>query len=228
MSSGVDPGGHYLTDSPTAWRVRIRVLDTASALTHVDSQTIERARSGVARVFEVAFAAVVRAENADRLVRAAPLRVEHVELGRGSIGLWFDVRDERSRLARLVTEPSVWAESVDRLLGIASKELIAILRSQLMRFEVAADQLLVRRIPGPDGPRSRVEVSVPGAPPSRMHSDLWEWALGDDGRAARRDLLAVLAAPGVDRLEIIFYEGQESEHVMVVQSTQGLRDFAAG
>lgn len=228
MTPGLSPDGPYLTDSPTAWRVRVRVLDEHSRMTPVASATIERSRGGIARIFGAAFDSVVRAENADRMVSDLRLVVEHRELGVGNIGLWFDVRDERSRLARLVTHAEVWIETVDGLLGAASKELVAVLRSQIMHFEVPAEQLLVRPIPGPGGPRSRVEISMPGAPPSRMDADLWEWAVSAEGREARRDLVATLGAPGVDHMDIIFYEGQENEHVLQLDSSQALRDFAAG
>jgi hypothetical protein len=114
------------------------------------------------------------------------------------------------------------------LLGSASKELIAVLRGQIMQLEAAARQLLLRPIPGPGGPRSRIEIAVPGVAPSRMYSDLWEWIHSQDGGLARRDLVATIAAPGVEEMEIIFYEGQESEHVLRLSSSQRLRDFAAG
>lgn len=226
------PGQHaddlYLTDSPTAWRVRIRVLDQQGQPAHVESATIERSRVGIARIFAAAFDAVVLAQKAERLAEDLLLQVEHRELGRGNIGLWFDALDQRSRLTRLVTDTAVWIETVDTLLGSASKELIAVLRGQVMQLEATADQLLVRPIPGPGGPRSRVEISVPGVAPSRMYSDLWGWIHSEEGDVARRDLVATIAAPGVDQMDIIFYEGQDSEHVLQLSSSQRLRDFAAG
>lgn len=228
MAPGQRPEDLYLTDSPTAWRVRIRVLDDRSAMTPVASATLERSHSGISRIFRAAFDLVVRAENADRKVSDLRLLIEHRELGVGNIGLWFDVRDERSRLARLVAQQEIWIETVDSLLGVASKELISVLRSQVMHLEAPAEQLIIRHIPGPGGPRSRVEVSMPGAPPSRMDADLWEWMISEEGRGARRDLMATLAAPGVAHMEIIFYEGQENEHVLQLDSSQELRDFVAG
>lgn len=97
-----------------------------------------------------------------------------------------------------------------------------------MQLDAPADQVLVRPAPGPGGPRSRIELSVPGAAPSRMCSDVWEWIYSDEGERARRDLVAAIAAPGVAKMDIIFYEGQESEHVLQLSSSQRLRDFAAG
>lgn len=228
MTPGQRADDPYLTDSPTAWRVRIRVLDQQGHPTHVDSATIERSRTGIARVFAAAFDAVVLAQKAERMVEGLRLKVEHRELGTGNIGLWFDAHDQRSRFSRLLTQTSEWTETVDTLLGSASKELIAVLRGQIMQLEVPDDQVLVRPIPGPGGPRSRIEISVPGAAPSRMYSDLWEWIFSHDGENARRDLVATIAAPGVEKMEIIFYEGQESEHVLQLSSSQRLRDFAAG
>ena len=76
--------------------------------------------------------------------------------------------------------------------------------------------------------RPRVEISVPGVAPSRMYSDLWGWIHSEEGDVARRDLVATIAAPGVEQMDIIFYEGQDSEHVLQLSSSQRLRDFAAG
>lgn len=228
MTPGQRADDPYLTDSPTAWRVRIRVLDQQGQPAHVESATIERFRAGIARIFAAAFDAVVHAQQAERTVRGLRLQVEHREFRPGSIGLWFDALDERSRFSRLLTHASVWVETVGTLLGSASKELIAVLRGQVMQLDAPADQVLVRPIPGPGGPRSRIELSVPGAAPSRMYSDVWEWIYSDEGERARRDLVAAIAAPGVAKMDIIFYEGQESEHVLQLSSSQRLRDFAAG
>ena len=76
--------------------------------------------------------------------------------------------------------------------------------------------------------RPRVEISVPGVAPSRMYSDLWQWIYGAGGDEVQRDLVATIAAPGVEQMDIIFYEGQQSEHVLQLGSSQRLRDFAAG
>lgn len=182
MAPGQRTDDRYRTDSPTAWRVRTRVLDRQGLPAHVDSATLERSRVGIARIFTAAFNAAVRAQQAERVAEGLRLKVEHRELGRGNVGLWFD----------------------------------------------ALDQLLLRPIPGPGGPRSRIEISVPGVAPSRMYSDLWEWIHSQDGGLARRGLVATIAAPGVEEMKIIFYEGQESEHVLRLSSSQRLRDFAAG
>ena len=47
MTPGQRADDPYLTDSPTAWRVRIRVLDQQGHPTHVDSATIDCTSSSV-------------------------------------------------------------------------------------------------------------------------------------------------------------------------------------
>ena len=61
MTPGQRADDPYPTDSPTAWRVRIRVLDQQGQPAHVESATIERSRAGIARIFAAAFDAVVHA-----------------------------------------------------------------------------------------------------------------------------------------------------------------------
>lgn len=76
--------------------------------------------------------------------------------------------------------------------------------------------------------RPRVEISVPGVAPSRMYSDLWQWIHAAGGDEVQRDLVATIAAPGVEQMDIIFHEWQQSEHVLQLSSSQRLWDFAAG
>lgn len=97
-----------------------------------------------------------------------------------------------------------------------------------VRIRVLDRQGLPAHVDSASLERPRVEISVPGVAPSRMYSDLWEWIHSQDGGLARRGLVATIAAPGVEEMKIIFYEGQESEHVLRLSSSQRLRDFAAG
>ena len=73
MTPGQRADDPYLTNSPTAWRVRIRVLDQQGQSAHVESATIERSRAGIARIFAAAFDAVVHAQQAERTVRGLRL-----------------------------------------------------------------------------------------------------------------------------------------------------------
>lgn len=220
--------GRYLTDSPTAWRARIRVVDSAGEHVAVPEDLVQQSYSGIRSVFERAFASVVQSIHADHAIVDLDVEAEYTVLGPGNLGIWFDARRRQGLFSSWFQGRQALNASVDALIGSASQELVALVRALVMRAEHPAEDFLVRPIPGPQGPRTRVEASVPGAAPARMGEDLWQWSNADHGRRACRDLLAVLDAPGCAAVEVIFYEGQESEHTMTVPNSRLLREVAEG
>lgn len=226
--SRMESADPYLTDSPTAWRVRICVLSAAAELVAVPKELVRTSLHGVGKIFRAAFASGVDGIRSGRVVVDLDLEVGYTELGPGNLGLWFDGRDRRGPLVRLLSDRDSWTEAVDGALGVATQELMALVRGSVMRAEATPAQLMVRPVPGVQGLQSRVEVSAPGVIPARMSAQLWSWSLAEDGDRAVRELVSILLTPGCALLEVIFYEGQESEHRMHLRSSPQQLEFARG
>lgn len=221
-------GGLPDVGSTSAWRARIHARGPGGSPVEVPSEYLQRSFAGVREVFRHCLVASLGALESGQEVGGNDLAVGYSALEHGNYALWFDIRDRRHRFTRWLTPKETWNAAVESLLGEASAELIALLRATAMAADGHGEGLMIRPDPGPEGMRSRMEVSLPGYPAARLSADLWDWSQGAEGIAAVRDMFAVVLAPEVQHIDVVLYAGDPQEERVRLEPTGDFVAFLEG